>query len=404
MRRIRKGVAVVGACLLIAGCGSTQGEEGATGSPSAFGVELNESPVSEEDAANLDLLLGNLAKNSAEQFPALWVGAWDTERGAYVRAWGEAEVGGAAATTEDVFRIGSVTKTVTATLILQLVDQGELGLQDTVAAAAPNVAEQHPEVAELTIAQLVGMASGLPDYMNVPDGIVAGITQDPSTVWTADELIDAGIAGGVQPAGTAGYSTTNYIVLQQIAESKTGSPIPELIAEQITGPLGMSSSALPPNDNTALPAPATHGYLNTQCAQEVAADGGSAPAGQDTSDWNASYGQGGGGMYATLTDLGRWGAAELGSALLSEQSANERLKYTTLPEGVDYGLGVMDYGDGFVGHSGEALGWQAQVAHNPTTGLTVAMATNACAGADSAMFETVRGLLAYTLTPPEGAS
>jgi uncharacterized surface protein with fasciclin (FAS1) repeats len=239
--------------------------------------------------------------------------------------------------------------------------------------------------------------------MNVPNGIVAGITEDPTTVWTSDQLIDAGIAGGVKPAGTSGYSTTNYIVAQQIAASITGKSIQDLIAEQLTGPLGMSTAALPPNDDTALPAPATHGYLNTLCAAEVAADGGTAPAGQDTADWNASYGQGGGGMHATLTDLGRWGASELGSALLSDASAGERLKFTKLPEGIDYGLGLIDYGDGFVGHSGEALGWQAQVAHNPTTGLTVAMGTNACAGADGLMFDTVRAVLASTMNPPEGS-
>jgi hypothetical protein len=51
------------------------------------------------------------------------------------------------------------------------------------------------------------------------------------------------------------------------------------------------------------------------------------------------------------------------------------------PKGIDYGLGLMDYGDGFVGDTGEALVWQTQVAHNATAGLTVAMDTNACAGA-----------------------
>jgi D-alanyl-D-alanine carboxypeptidase len=171
----------------------------------------------------------------------------------------------------------------------------------------------------------------------------------------------------------------------------------------MTAPLGMAGSALPPNDDTALPDPAAHGYLNSSCIADVLVDGGTVEPGQDTTDWNASYGQGGGGMTSTITDLGRWGAAELGSALLADATAAERAKTAEVQPGLTYGLGLMDYGDGFLGHSGEAIGWQAQVVHDGATGMTIAMATNACAGADIYLFDAIRSLVPFALDPPPTA-
>ena len=120
--------------------------------------------------------------------------------------------------------------------------------------------------------------------------------------------------------------------------------------------------------------------------------------------WNASYGQGGGGITSTITDMGRWGAAELGSALLSDATATQRARASQVQPGLTYGLGLMDYGDGFLGHSGEAIGWQAQVVHNTETGTTIAMATNACNGADLYLFDSIRYTVPITLDPPASAS
>ena len=398
----RIGTGALAALLLLGGCGDAV-DDAASPSPSASAgaSQLPTAPMSAEDSAKLAAVIeSTYSADIAKDFPALWVGVWDPEKGAYAQAWGEAVVGGRKASVDDVFRIGSVTKTVTATVLLGLVDEGRLSLDDTVAKAAPKVAEAHPEVADLTVRQLLSMTSGIPDYMNVPDGVVAGVTKDPKTVWTADQLIDAGIGKGLQPAGTGGYSTTNYILLQEVAEEITGSSLQELVAQRVTGPLGMANSALPPNADTTLPEPAAHGYLNATCIDEIKADGGTATAGQDATDWNASYGQGGGGMQATITDLGRWGASGLGNALLADATVAERMKTQQVQDGLTYGLGISDYGDGFVGHSGEALGWQTQVAHNPDSGLTVAMATNACSGADLFLFDAIRSLVSFTLYPP----
>ena len=132
-----------------------------------------------------------------------------------------------------------------------------------------------------------------------------GASQDPTTVWTADQLIGSGIGRDVQPPGTGGYSTTNYIPLQEVAEELTGTSIQDLIAQRMTEPLGMTDGAAPERGHH--PARARR----TRIPELGLHRGGqgrrrSVPEGQDPTDWNACYGQGGGGMQSTITDLGRW--------------------------------------------------------------------------------------------------
>jgi D-alanyl-D-alanine carboxypeptidase len=158
--------------------------------------------------------------------PALYVGVWDPETGSYLSARGEAQPG-QPATLEDHYRIGSTTKTFTASVILQLIDEGKLTLDDTIGDLLPDLAESHPDIAGITIESLLRMKSGIEDYLNVSDSVVADIVADPTRVWDPRELIDAALELEVSPQGTSGYSTTNNIILQLIAESIEGAPLPE---------------------------------------------------------------------------------------------------------------------------------------------------------------------------------
>ena len=163
--------------------------------------------MSAEDAAAIDAGIASIMEAHPE-VPAIYIGVWDPERGVYQQAYGLADVAGKRpAALEDHFRIGSISKTFMATVILQLIDEGKLALDDTVAAVDPDLASRHPNLAGITIEQLLGMTSGIPDYMNVPDAAVAALTQAPDTVWEEDQLIGFGADGDVQPPGTGGYST-----------------------------------------------------------------------------------------------------------------------------------------------------------------------------------------------------
>ncbi len=344
----------------------------------AADVELPSEPMSAEDTAAIDTDIAAVMEQHPE-VPAIYIGVWDPERGVYQQAYGLADVAaGRPASIDDHFRIGSVSKTFMATVMLQLIDEGKLALADTVADVDPDLAERHPNLAGITIEQLLGMTSGIPDYMNVPDAAVAAHVQAPDTAWSSDQLIGFGADGEVEPPGTSGYSTTNYIALQEIAETLTGQTIQELIRERVTEPLGMADTALPPNEDTALPEPVAHGYMSQPCVGELLGDGADpVPPGTDLTDWNASYGQAGGGMHSTIGDLGIWAASMSGNALLSEEAVNARLRSETGGLDLQYGLGIMKLGD-LVGHEGEAIGWEGLVGQDPDSGLSAVVFTTTC--------------------------
>jgi D-alanyl-D-alanine carboxypeptidase len=321
--------------------------------------------------------------------PALWVGVWDPAKGSYLTVQGDAAEG-RPATLDDHFRIGSVTKTFTAAVILQLVDEGRLTLDDTVGALLPDLAARHPEITDVTVESLLNMTSRIEDYLNVPDGVVAEIAADPARVWAPDELVAAALEPGLLPPGTAGYSTTNMIILQLIAESLDGQPLADSIGERLTGPLGMDQSSLPIED-PALPEPFAAGHLNGFCIDELTKDGATGvDTATDPTGWTISYAQGGGGMTSTLADLGRWADSNSGNQFLGPELQAARLDTTTALEGAPfvYGLGIYQLGDGWYGHDGEAIGWQSIALHNPSTGVSVAMAANTCA-AMSLVFDSI---------------
>ncbi len=400
-RRVSLSV-VVAAALVVASCGSDDTSSSSTESvaPTTEATPLESVVTTETPSETTDSMVDTtdgggavvdqaaidaaaaafLADQAAQGVTAFYVAISDPVAGEFSSAYGDASVDGPAATLDDNFRIGSISKTVTATVILQLVDSGDLALDDTVTDLLPDLAAEHPEIADLTVKQLLNMTSGISDYLNKVDTVVPVIVEDPSTVWAPEQLVAAGVAAGVDETRPPGYSTTNFIILQMIAEAVTGSSLQDLIAQRVTGPLGLDTMYLPPNDDTTLPDPATHGYIDGSCVAELAEDGATIDPGTDTTDWNASYGQGGGGMTSTIADLLGWAESGVGNSLLEPATADERLtSFELLAEGFFYGLGVMEL-DPWFGHEGEAIGWEAFALTNPDSGVSIAIAGNGCGG------------------------
>jgi D-alanyl-D-alanine carboxypeptidase len=262
-------------------------------------------------------------------------------------------------------------------VVLALVADKKISLDGTVEQYLPALAAKHPEIANVTVDQLLRMQSGIPDYANVPtNGVVPQVVADPTKVWSTEELIDAGVNGGVTP-GKSGYSTTNYLILGEIAEAVTGTPIEELITDRVATPLGLTKTVLPAPASTAAPQPQSRGYITD--AQELIDDGASLPLGTDVTDWN-SWGQAGGGMWSTLEELGTFAASESGNSLLPKKLGANRLKAEDIGDGLQYGQGLIKWGP-WVGHQGEALGHETWAVHNTKTGVTYVGSVNACCGA-----------------------
>jgi D-alanyl-D-alanine carboxypeptidase len=149
-----------------------------------------------------------------------------------------------------------------------------------------------------------------------------------------------------------------------------------------------------------MPEPASRGYVAASGAKELAGIGATIVPGTDVSDWTVSWGQAGGGMYSTIADLGKWAGTGLGSSLLPPELVAQRLTTQKIPEGY-YGLGIDDWGQGWIGHTGQILGWESMVAYNTKTGAAFVTMVNETSSFVSALnvglgvFPDLKGIMGH---------
>ncbi len=342
-------------------------------------------PMAAAERARISAVVRDLLRQEQyrAEVPGLLVGIWSPTQGVYRASFGRADVTSAARPKlTSSFRIGSVSKTFTATVVLQLVDEGRLSLNGTVRKYLPALARTYPAVGRRTVAQLLGMRSGLPEYA---DAAVKQVTTTPRRVWTANQLIALGMRSGpVKPAGgrTAVYTNTNYVILGQIAQAVTGTRFDRLVRERLIEPLGLRHTVYPAPTDVRLPAPFTRGYVGPSGAKEITELGGTIAAGADVTRWNPSWGNAAGMMISTIDDLGRWANGLSGNALLSPRLRKLRLATTPLDPTLRYGLGILKLlpGGRWAGHEGGIPGWSTWALKDPTNGTVVVTSVNACCG------------------------
>ncbi len=285
---------------------------------------------------------------------------------------------------EDHFRVGSNTKTFTGTVILQLVDEGKLGLDDPVSEYQPEV----PNGENITIRQLLNMSSGLYNYSD-DEAFNETLDEEPDKVWAPEEVIEIGFQHDPYFAPGEGfhYSNTNTVLLGMMVEQITGRPLEQEFQERLFDPLGMTGTLLPQRSSAAIPEPYSHGYmyqtnvedLSTSVLEGEEAEQADASAGtpNDVTDANPSWGWAAGAGISTLRDLQIWVKALATGELLSPETQKERLTYVSpapSPE-ANYGLAVADF-VGFIGHDGQIPGYNSFMGHNPETGETIVVLTN----------------------------
>jgi D-alanyl-D-alanine carboxypeptidase len=269
---------------------------------------------------------------------------------------------GAAFTAEDISNYRSITKSFVATVILQLVDDGTLGLDDAVSRYVPGV----PRGDEITIRELAAMRSGLANYSSTP-ALGEQLNADPLRTWTDDELLAIAFAEPLQfePGTSYEYSNTNTVLLGRVIEAVTGTAWDVAVAERILAPLAMESVAFRAGPLAVEPYELGDG--TPELFPPVSATMFSAA----------------GGLSGTIGDLDRWAAA-LGSAeLLSTEQQSSQLADMS-DTSVDhvspyydaYGLGIGRLED-WIGHTGTGLGYQALAMYDPSTGTSVAILINA---------------------------
>lgn len=291
--------------------------------------------------------------------------------------------GGDLPETSDHYRIGSITKTMTATVILQLVEEGKVSLDDPISTYRPDV----PNGDHITIAHLLDMRSGLPGYTENHE-FQRAIDEDPGRVWSPDELLALACSTPASfPPGTAWqYSNTNYILLGLVMEAMTGKTASVLFQERLFDPLGMDATVMPTPDDASMPARYAHGYqfgtaektfgpdpALSAADQQAAADGALLPA--DWSAANPSIAWTAGSVISTADDLVVWARALVDGELLDPGMQAQRLASIqpidpAQPDGAAYGSGMIR-GSSYYGHAGQIWGYESQVIRDPQTDTTI---------------------------------
>ncbi|GGN44196.1 D-alanyl-D-alanine carboxypeptidase [Actinoplanes campanulatus] len=280
------------------------------------------------------------------------------DQGDWVGRAGVSELGGTAGPPADgQVWAGSVIKTFTATLVLQLVAEGRLGLDDAVAGHLPELGLDE----RITVRMLLRHTSGLYNYTGEPDadgtfqmGLPSGgkdWVDNRFHTYRPVELVRFALAqpARFEPGTDQSYANTNYTLALLLIEKVTGRSYAEEAQQRILGPLGMSDTVVS-STSPDLPGAHAHGYYRYQDGDEWKV--------VDVSRQNPSLLAGAGDLITTAGDLSTFISALLGGTLLPAPLLAEMLTpYGKLNLGL--GLWVQDLGPGngtIVHHNGGAPG------------------------------------------------
>jgi len=282
--------------------------------------------------------------------------------GALVWSGGRGSVDGAAPTTDTQYRIGSITKTFVAVLVLRLRDQGRLDLLDPLEAHLPGTA-----AGDRTLLQLLSHTAGVasetpPPWWERTDGAVRPAVTDLLGDDPAEQLTGRRFH----------YSNPGFALLGAMVARLHGRSFAEVLQSEVLDPLGLRRTTLMPVAPHAL-GWAVHPWADLLLPEPTHDAGLMAPAGQ---------------LWSTVEDLSRFASFLLvGDDRVLPLATLEEMREPVVPAGPDgtgYGLGLQTRGGpyGLVGHGGSMPGFLAGLDITAEASLAVVAFANATSGPD----------------------
>lgn len=254
-------------------------------------------------------------------------------------------------TGDTKYRIGSITKTYTAVMVFQLIEEGKLNLGDHLDKFFPQI----PNAGKITIAHILSHRSGIPD-LNVPVGWRAQSR-------THEEVI-AAIAKGkpdFEPDSQHQYSNTGYVLLGYIVEKIDGKSYQEALKQRITAKIGL--------ENTYMGIGNTNVDNNESLSYRYLGEWKEAP------EMNFSIPAGAGAIVSTTTDMTKFIQALFDLTLVSQKSLDQM---KTMRDGEGMGMEPFSFaGKTLYGHTGGSNSSGAWLAYEPSEKLAMAYTTNA---------------------------
>ena len=284
-----------------------------------------------------------------------------------------------AMTADHKIKIASITKTFTATLALQLIEEGYLNLDDTIDKFLDNpivkldtlhIYEGMAYGRQITVEHLLSHTSGIKDYMEDPR-FIPGVIEHPKMQYSPAKILGLyyeyqSNRKAVFPPGEGyDYSDVNYVLLAMIIEHVTGETYHAQLKARIFKRLGMDNSYLEYYDEPRGGKPLSHAFFSTYDLVTVV---------------NTSFDWGGGGIVSTCEELNTFFRALVDGKLFSEKSTLKQM-LTAADKGrggmdYNYGLGIMKrsiQGLTFYGHGGA---YDCDVFYCPEKNISICMSLN----------------------------
>lgn len=311
------------------------------------------------------------------------------------------------------FRVGSHTKTVVAVIAMQLVDEGQLSLSDSFGKYFP----QYSRFADVSLGELLGMRSGISEYLRSPWGLWSFATA-PKQPRKIDELLSFIRDENLEfvPGSACRYSNSNYLAVGMILEKITGKSVAQLIEERIVIPLGLHSTFL--DEGTREVPNLAHGYLDVYLAAaiwnmppifyyafnrlEQMGDG----VVDSTNHLHPSAGGPTGALISTPNDMTKIMRALIEGRLVSSQALANMMEVSDCilaDKHVEYGMGLFrwDSPQGLMyGHGGITFGFRTGTFHHMERGITFSLMANQYPDQLEPFVDEMLRVLAQKTSPP----
>ena len=286
-------------------------------------------------------------------------------------------------------RVGSNTKTFVAVVVMQMVQEGKVGLDEPIETYLPGLIKgEGVDGSKITVRQLLQHTSGLPDFEETLFG-TTDVFQYRYHYVTPRDILDSALSKPAQfePGTQWKYTNTNYVVLGMLVERVSQRPVGEQIDQRIVKKLGLSHTYLPGNGEKKLHGPHPQGY-------HLSAEGKL----EDMTDLDTSLAWAAGGMVSTPSELNTFFQAVLDGRLLTQASIDEMKNGAVdvsshLGPGAVYGLGLLgtplSCGGTAWGHHGGIAGYETHDGVGPDgTAVTVTVTALSSDIADQSNLES----------------
>ncbi|MFD6495346.1 serine hydrolase domain-containing protein [Streptomyces sp. NPDC060188] len=252
--------------------------------------------------------------------------------------------------TNDRFRVGSITKTFSAVVLLQLVDEGKLKLDTSVNSYLPGLLPDN----RITVRHILSHRSGLYDYTNdLFARTVPGFEAVRTKVFSYRDLVKLSLkkARTNAPGAAYSYSNTNFVVAGLLIEKLTGHGVGAEYTKRISTPLNLADTVYV-HPGATIPGRHANGYLTPDAAGAALVD---------STRQTASWAQSAGAIISTPHDLDVFLSALLRGKLMSAAQLTQMKKWTQVNTNTAYGLGLrrrdLSCGISVYGHTGTVQGY-----------------------------------------------